>query len=83
MEVLMNRFIGGMVIAALALGFGLGTIGCQGGGTDPGSPEKGKEAAKKAAEGMRNLKKGNVPAGGAGEETKEKAKDKDKGDDKE
>ncbi len=81
----MNRFIGGMLIGALALAFGLGAMGCQGGGTDPGSKDEGIKKAKEAGEGMKQMQqKMQQKRGGAGgDENKDKAKEKDKGDDKE
>ncbi len=82
----MNRFIGGLLVGALALGFGLGTMGCQG-GTDPGSKDEGIKKAKEAGEGMKQMqekmqqKRGGAAPGGATDDddkTKDKGKAKEK-----
>ena len=83
----MNRFIGGMLIGALAVGLGLGTIGCQGGDTGPGSKDEGIKKAKEAGERTQQMlekikdKKGGAAPGGDADD--DKTKDKGKGDDKE
>jgi len=87
----MNRFIKGALIGSLALAVALGTMGCQGGGTESASPEKSKDMGKKMGEGMKNIskqqqeKKAAAGAGGAGAagDDEDKGKDKGKGGDKE
>jgi hypothetical protein len=85
MEFLMNRFIGGMLIGALAVGLGLGTIGCQGGDTGPGSKDEGIKKAKEAGERTRQMQEkmkdkrgGAAPAGATDDDDKTKDKSDDK-----
>ena len=79
----MIRMTRSLLLGTLVVALGLGAAGCSGGG-DAGSPEKGKENAKKAAEGMRQMqtqteKKRGGAGGGAEEDQKEKEKAKDNG----
>jgi hypothetical protein len=86
MEVFMNRL--SAFAGTLTLSLSLVAMGCQGGGTDPGSPEKRKEAAEKMGEGMKQMqekmrqKKGSAAPGGAADDD-DKDKGKDKSGDKE
>ena len=81
----MNRSIGRMLVGALALGLGLGTVGCQGGDTGPGSKDEGIKKAKEAGERTQQMleKMKDKKGGAAGGENKDNAKENDKGDDKE
>jgi len=81
MEVLMNRFFGVTFAGGLVLALGLATMGCQGETSNPGSEKQGIEAAKKAAEGMKEMKKKAPPAppGAVEPSDDDKGKDKDKG----